>query len=93
MQDATTSDSEREISLILMSSSAAGALMALVRMGTAELAAGAREAADYCLLFRICMLNSMSKRVGSEADSTPGLPGGGWAADLNGAMMCSRCRS
>lgn len=33
MQDATTSESEREMTLILMSRSAGGALMALVRMG------------------------------------------------------------
>lgn len=30
-------------------------------------------------------LNIMSKLMGSKADSTPGLPGGGWAADLKGA--------
>lgn len=38
-------------------------------------------------------LNSMSKLMGSKVESAPGLPGGRWAADLNGASVCGRCRS
>lgn len=83
MQDATTSESEREMTDLneQLSWRGSNGLAENQRLWT-WLQESGRQMTPVCL-FKA--LNSMSKLVGSKADSTPGLPGGGWAADLKGA--------
>lgn len=78
MQDATTSKSEREMTLILMSSSAGGALMAFCENGKQGLRSQPQEPGrQVAAIFLLKVLNSMPNLLGSVAGSDPSLLGRG----------------